>query len=86
LDVLGHVAKVVLFLGGRYYKNVFGLPDQSQSSLNFLATRVIHARRPREWIEANMIAGHTKHKAPAARRGSVKNEAKTALNSAKWCD
>jgi hypothetical protein len=44
LEILGHVVKVVLFLGRRHFKDVFGFPDQSQSPLNLFATRVIHAR------------------------------------------
>src|SRR5262249_35905446 len=41
--LLGHVVIVVLFLGQCHFKDGFGFPDQSQSSLNLLATCVIHA-------------------------------------------
>jgi hypothetical protein len=35
-------------LGRRDYKDIFGLPDQCQGSLNFFAARIIHARPPSE--------------------------------------
>src|SRR5215813_4274033 len=48
LEILGHVVQVVLLLGQRQFKDPLGFPDQCQSSLNFLAARIVHARPPSE--------------------------------------
>ena len=35
LEILGHVVKVILFLGRRQFKDAFGFRDQYLGSLNF---------------------------------------------------
>ena len=44
LEILGHVVKVILFMGRRQFKDAFGFRDQYLGSLNFFPTRFIHAR------------------------------------------
>jgi hypothetical protein len=36
------LSKIILFSEGRFRKDVFGVLDQRQSSLNFPTTRIIH--------------------------------------------
>ena len=46
LEILGHVVKVILFLGRRQFKDAFGFRDQYLGSLNFFPTRFIHVLVP----------------------------------------
>jgi hypothetical protein len=47
LGILGHVVEFVLFFGQRHFKDAFGLPDQRQSTPDFLPVPRIGVRQAR---------------------------------------